>query len=302
MTSAFVVRLDRYAGHILLILFLENCWRVLHIYAGNNSSLSMFRLYKVTELTQHVQLLENYRYAVALHRGRLLSSRLTPRKRKTEGGLRLPGWSPTPRVEQNENGLDDEPRAAQSGTRPSVRSPHLRRIINITRPNEKKRRPKFYLSCHKFFLPEKGNLLKRGISEIDKAFVSVRKYEELRQRPNQDPENANVLLEYLHLFDKMYFCGALGDLVYVEVAPRGFDGLEMNDYGDFCSHRDYQILTPRPGFEGRIRIANLKEKEKYSDPEVRLHHYLGTLILWWGSATPPELSPDSGSNCSSLGT
>jgi hypothetical protein len=52
----------------------------------------------------------------------------------------------------------------------------------------------------------------------------------------------------------------------------------MNDYGDFCSHRHYQIWTPRPGFEGRIRIANLKEKEKYSNPEVRLHHYLGTLI------------------------
>jgi hypothetical protein len=216
MTSAFVVRLEGCAGHILLILFLKNCWQVLHIYAGNNSSPSIFRLYKVTELTQRVPLLENYRYAVALHRDRLLWSRLTPRKRKTEGGLRLPGWSLTPKVEQNENGLDDEPRAAQSGTRPSMRSPHLRRIININRLNEKERRPKFYLSCHKpsqlasailFFLPEKGNLLKRGVSEIDKAFAYMRKYEELRQRPNQDPEDANVLLEYLHLFDKMYFCG-----------------------------------------------------------------------------------------------
>jgi hypothetical protein len=25
-------------------------------------------------------------------------------------------------------------------------------------------------------------------------------------------------------------------------------------------------------------------------------------ILWWGSVAPPELSPDSGCNCSSLGT
>jgi hypothetical protein len=25
-------------------------------------------------------------------------------------------------------------------------------------------------------------------------------------------------------------------------------------------------------------------------------------LLWWGSATPPELSPDSDSNCSSPGT
>jgi hypothetical protein len=35
---------------------------------------------------------------------------------------------------------------------------------------------------------------------------------------------------------------------------------------------------------------------------MRIDYYIQILILWWGLVAPPELSPDSGSNCSSPGT
>lgn len=119
---------------------------------------------------------------------------------------------------------------------------------------------------------------RRGVPETNQAFAQIRKYDELRQRPNQDLEDASVLLEYLPLFDEMYFCEALGDRVCVEVAPRGFVRLEDTDFGDFWSHRAGSLWTPRPEFEGRIRIVNLACKEKYSDLDVWFHHYLRTLL------------------------
>jgi hypothetical protein len=272
MAHTLIMRLERCAGHILLIAFINNYWQVYHICIGK---------------IQPGSWLGEYRYVLNLHGEHLSSFRLTLRKRKTVGGLRPPQLSPVPKVEEKNEDLDEEPKDRQSGICHSMSSKHLRRIVNVNCPNGKKRLPKFYLYCHKpsqvasailLFLPDMENLRKLGVSEIDKAFLQLRKYEELRQRPNQNPEDTSVLAEYLHLFDEMYFCGALANLIYVEVAPRGFEGLETTDYGDFCSHRDGGLWTPHVDFQGRIRIGDLKEQKRFSDPETRLHHYLGTLL------------------------
>jgi hypothetical protein len=103
---------------------------------------------------------------------------------------------------------------------------------------------------------------------------AILEYQKLRSRSEQNPDNPAVLLEYLNLFDDMFFMGGLKKLCYIEV-----HSVLEGRWGDCTSHQHQpHFLTFRYPYEIRIRMRNLREHPKYRDPQVRLHNYLGTLL------------------------
>jgi len=212
-----------------------------------------------------------------------ISSEILLQQRKTVEGIKLLSSAGADQGRAAEKSADQKLTTNRSCTVALAKRKHLSEILNINQSHGRQTHPRFSLYSHKpsqvasavlFFLP--GPMVR--VSEIDDAFVHIKWYEEMRKRPNQNPEDPGLLSEYLHLFDNMYFCGALGNLLSVEIGQRGFEGMGKKDFGDLIIRKgrsDWELPT---GVEGRLRISNLKDLKRFSDPDVRLHHYLGTLL------------------------
>lgn len=110
--------------------------------------------------------------------------------------------------------------------------------------------------------------------------VAITIYNWMRSQHDVNPEDTNLLLEYFHVFDQLFFRGALRGLCFIQLLPFDPDSKGQEVLGDFTSHRcsGFNDRDFDRAFEGRIRIGNLKNDKDFSNGEARLHQHLGTLL------------------------
>jgi hypothetical protein len=138
------------------------------------------------------------------------------------------------------------------------------------------RPPTLYLYSHtpeqvaeaiEYFLPKSTDTM------IQKQLEAMRTYERMRRRPVANPESANLLLQYLHIFDRLFFRGALKGLCCIEIVKE-----LPGAVGDFTSHKNMEFNDFHRVFEGRIRILDLTNDPLYLDAKDRLQSYVETIL------------------------
>jgi hypothetical protein len=96
-----------------------------------------------------------------------------------------------------------------------------------------------------------------------------------RAREGQIPEDENLLMNYLRLFDRIFFFGALTSrrLCYIDVCV-----MDVDKYGDCTTHQNCQFREINSRYECRIRIRNVSQGDGFSDDKERLRHYLRVIL------------------------
>jgi hypothetical protein len=106
-------------------------------------------------------------------------------------------------------------------------------------------------------------------------YLATKEYERLLCCMNRPPEDVELLYEFLKVFDRLFFFGALTRFCFLEVVPHE-EGVLGEAFGARSEYYGHEKV--RKPFQVKIEIINRTDDSEVQEPRERLLAYVETLL------------------------